>query len=127
MSRNIEAELVGLETRYWQALKDNDVDAAMDLTDFPCLVSGREGAARLDRETYESMMKFRQWQLTQFEIRNPHVRLLNDDTAIVTYLMHREMHADGESSSHEVANCSTWVRRNGSWACAQHSEAIVGE
>jgi hypothetical protein len=35
----IEAELLDLEKRYWQALKDQDVDMALSLTDDPASLS----------------------------------------------------------------------------------------
>ena len=37
-TKAIEAELLDLEKRYWQAIKDQDVDAAMRLTDEPCIL-----------------------------------------------------------------------------------------
>jgi hypothetical protein len=27
----------------------------------------------------------------------------------------------------EVCDCSTWVRRDGQWRCAQHAEALTGD
>ena len=38
-TRTIETELVELEKQYWQAIKDKDADAAMRLTDDPCIVT----------------------------------------------------------------------------------------
>jgi hypothetical protein len=38
MPGTIERELVDLERRYWQALKDKDVTAAIELTDEPRIV-----------------------------------------------------------------------------------------
>lgn len=121
----MEKELIGLETRYWQAMKDKDVDTALNLTDFPCLVSGPQGVRSIDRDTYESMMKKSPWQLRDFELEEPRVRLLGEDTAIVTYRVREEMMVDGAPKSIEAADSSTWVRRDGRWACAQHSEAII--
>jgi hypothetical protein len=39
-TKTIETELLELEKRYWQAIKDQDVEAAMRLTDDPCIVAG---------------------------------------------------------------------------------------
>ena len=36
MATKMERELLNLETKYWQALRDNDVDAALELTDIEC-------------------------------------------------------------------------------------------
>jgi len=46
MPDTIERELVDLERRYWQALKDRDVAAAVELTDEPCIVAGAQGVGR---------------------------------------------------------------------------------
>ena len=40
MPDTVERELVDLERRYWQALKDRDVATALELTDEPCIVAG---------------------------------------------------------------------------------------
>lgn len=43
-SKAVEQELLALEKRYWQAIKDKDADTAMRLSDDPCLVTGPEGS-----------------------------------------------------------------------------------
>ena len=43
-----EKELLELEREYWQAVKDRDVDAAMRLTDDPCIVAGASGVGRTE-------------------------------------------------------------------------------
>jgi hypothetical protein len=53
----IESELLDLEKRYWQAIKDKDVDAALRLTDDPCIVTGAQGVGMIDRKTLAAMMK----------------------------------------------------------------------
>ena len=37
-----ENELIALERKYWQAMKDKDADAAMALTDEPCIVASNQ-------------------------------------------------------------------------------------
>jgi hypothetical protein len=50
-STTIEHELLELENQYWQAIKDKDVDAAIRLSDDPCIVTGAQGVARIDART----------------------------------------------------------------------------
>ena len=45
MPDTIERELVDLERRYWQALKDKDVEAAVELTDDPASWPVRRASA----------------------------------------------------------------------------------
>ena len=48
-TNTIEKDLLKLEKRYWQALKDGDVTTALNLTDEPCIVAGPQGVARIDK------------------------------------------------------------------------------
>ena len=63
----IEKELVELETQYWQAIKDKDLDAAMQLTDDTCIVTGAQGAASIDRKAFAGMLNSPAWTLNEFE------------------------------------------------------------
>jgi uncharacterized protein (TIGR02246 family) len=124
----IEAEVLDLEKRYWQALKDQDVDAAMRLTDEPCIVTGAQGIALIDRKTLAAMMKETSYTLNRFVLKDgAQVRLLRDDVAIVAYQVHEELTVGGKPVTLDAADSSTWVRRNGRWLCALHTEAILGD
>ena len=95
-TKTIEAELLELEQRYWQAIQDRDVKAAMALTDFPCIVAGRKGVGSIDPKTYEGIMKSATYTLRRFEIRDgAQVRLFNDDVAVVAYQVHEDLTVDG--------------------------------
>ena len=52
-----EETVIELERRYWQALKDKDVDAVLGMSDDPCLVTGAQGVAEIDHKTFEQMMR----------------------------------------------------------------------
>jgi uncharacterized protein (TIGR02246 family) len=123
-----EQEVVDLERQYWQAIKDNDVETALRLTDDPCIVTGAQGVNQIDRRTFEEMMKASPWTLQKFELDDDvQVRLLGDDVAIVAYKVREELTLDGKPMTLEAADSSTWVRRNGRWVCALHTEAIAGD
>jgi hypothetical protein len=128
MPDTIERELVNLERRYWQALKDKDVDAAMELTDDPCIVAGAQGVGLIDHPTYVRMMEHASWTIVDFEIGDDvQVRALGDDTAVLAYRVHEELEVDGEPVAFDAADTSTWVRRGGHWRCASHTESIAGD
>jgi hypothetical protein len=127
-TKTIEAELLDLEKRYWQALKDQDVDTVMRLTDEPCILTGAQGVGVIDRETLGSMVKSASYTLDRFALNDDaQVRLLRDDVAIVAYQVHEELTVDGKPVTLDAADSSTWVRRNGRWLCALHTEAIIGD
>jgi uncharacterized protein (TIGR02246 family) len=127
MSSKIERQLVELEKRYWQALKDKDVEAAIELTDDPCIVAGAQGVGSIDHATYAAMMKGPAWTIVDFELRDVQARLLSDDTAVVAYTVHEELTVDGAPVSIDAADTSTWVRRDGRWLCALHTESLAGD
>jgi uncharacterized protein (TIGR02246 family) len=127
-TQTIEAELLALENRYWQALKDQDVDAAMRLTDEPCILTGAQGVGLIDRKALAAMMKGSNYTLDRFVLKDgAQVRLLRDDVAMVAYEVHEELTVDGKPVTLDAADASTWVRRNGRWLCALHTEAILGD
>jgi hypothetical protein len=126
-TKAVEKELIELENQYWQAIRDKDVEAAIRLTDDPCIVTGAQGVGSIDRQTYTKMMETATWQLNEFEIRDVQVRLLSDDVAIVAYTVKEELTVEGRPLTLEAADASTWIRRDGRWACALHTEAIAGD
>jgi ketosteroid isomerase-like protein len=127
-TKTIESELLGLEKRYWQAIKDKDIDAAMRLTDDPCIVAGARGIARVDRQKFVTIMKAAPYTLHEFEIKDDaEVRLLGDDVAILAYNVHEELTVEGKPVTLDAADSSVWVRREGRWVCALHTESIAGD
>jgi uncharacterized protein (TIGR02246 family) len=122
-----EKELVQLEKQYWQALKDRNIDAALRLTDDPCIVTGAQGIASIDRKTFREMMTDAPWSIEDYDVSDVQVRMLSDDVAIVAYKVKEELTVEGKPVTLEAADASTWVRRNGRWLCALHTEAITGD
>jgi hypothetical protein len=124
----VENEVLSLEKKFWQALKDGDVDAAVRMTDFPCIITGPQGVGRVDQQAFETMMKDSPYTIRTFELDDDmQVRLLGDDVAVVAYKVREELTVEGEPVTIEAADSSTWIRRDGRWRCALHTEAIVGD
>jgi hypothetical protein len=55
------------------------------------------------------------------------VRLLGNDFAILAYNVHEELTVEGKPVTLDAADASTWVRRDGRWLCALHTESIVAD
>jgi hypothetical protein len=128
MPNAVENQLLELERQYWQALKDNDEATATRLTDDPCIVAGAQGVASLDRAALAGMMKQGGWKLISFEIDpNVKVKLIADDVAVLAYKVREALTVDGKPVTFEAADASTWVRRDGQWVCALHTESIAGD
>lgn len=124
----VEQELVALERRFWQAMKDKDVEAAIHLTDEPCLITGAQGVGSVDHQAFAGMMQSASWTLHEFEIGDDvRVRMLGGDVAITAYTVTERLTVDGKPVMLRAADSSTWVRRNGRWLCALHTEALAGD
>jgi len=125
----LEKELFNLEKRYWQAMKDKDLDTMLSLSDDPCMIAGAQGVSSIDKKTFADMMKAANYTLHDFELDDEEfqVRVLNNDTAILAYKVREDLTVDNESLSFEAAEASTWVRRDGKWVCALHTESLAGD
>lgn len=126
-STNSDKELVDLETQYWQSMRDKDVETAIRLTDDPCIVTGAQGVSQVDRQSFTQLMKNAKWDLLDFELADVQARRLTDDVAVVAYRVRERLTVDGEPVTLEASDSSTWVRRDGGWVCAVHTEAVAGD
>ena len=123
-----DQDLLTLERKYWNALKDKDVSGALALTDDPCLITGAQGVGVVDHSTYEMMMREASWEILDVEIADDvQVRVLNDSSAVIAYTVRERLVVEGEELTIEAADTSTWTRRDGEWRCALHTEAILGD
>jgi ketosteroid isomerase-like protein len=120
-------QFVELENRYWRAIQEKDVAAAQRLTDDPCIVAGASGVAKVDAATFEKIMRGAKYTLDRFELKDAQVRLVGEDVALVAYKVHEELTVDGKPVVVEASDASTWVRRDGKWLCAMHTEALLGD
>jgi hypothetical protein len=127
-TKTITKELLDLELRFWQAMKEKDADAAVELLDETGIVTGAQGATRLDRRTFVSMLKDQSWTIDDFQIADgADVLQLTDDVAVVAYKIREDLTVEGKPVSFEAADASTWVRRDGQWLCALHTESMIGD
>jgi len=127
MQTDLAKELLDLEKKFWTAIKDNDVDAALQLSYEPCVVAGAQGVARVDKKTFAKMMATDAWTLDDFEIRDVQVQQLSDDVAIIGYKVHEELTVDGKPVTLDAADASTWVKKDGRRLCALHTESLIGD
>ena len=104
-------EILGLERKYWNAMKSNDVDTAISLTKFPCAMASPKGFQKVSEEQYRKIMDSMKGD--QYK----DVEILNDNTAMIAYSV--------EMKGMKMMDVSTWVRDGEKWVCAFHSENPV--
>jgi hypothetical protein len=50
--------------------------------------------------------------------------MLGGDVAALAYTVHEELTVEGKPVTLDAADVSVWVRRNGRWLCALHTESV---
>jgi hypothetical protein len=124
---DLEAEILGLEKKFWQSMIDKDSKAGAELTADPCLVTGAQGVGRIDRKTFTQMMDGGTWELHDFDFSDVKVERVTDDVAVIAYKVREELTVDGKKLTMDAADASTWVRREGKWTCILHTESVLGD
>jgi uncharacterized protein (TIGR02246 family) len=127
-TRPTPKQFLDLERRYWKAIQTGDVATARKLTDFPHVINSSSGFGSIDEKTFVQMMNDRSYSIDRFELSDEAtLRFLNDDVAVLAYDVHEEVTVNGQPLELDATESSTWVRRDGHWARAQHSEALAGD
>lgn len=116
--------LVNLETRFWQSMVDEDIDAALKMLAEPALMVSALGAMKFDHDGYRKMAAV----LTAFELSGMDVTFANEHTAILTYRVKQGVanrgngNGHGDASMRQMNDSSTWVRDGRQWKCVMHTE-----
>ena len=122
-------ELLDHEKRFWDAMQAKDGRSAARMTDDGCIVVGAQGVSAIDSATMEKLTVEGDWELKQyaFDEENAQVRFIGDDVAIVAYKVNERVVVDGKMLPVDANDASVWVRRNGEWLCALHTESLAGD
>lgn len=127
MTTDATSTLLSLEKKYWDAIASSDVDTAVKLTDDPCVVTGAQGVSSITHEQYRKLMTDNKWEIRSYEMSDVQARMISEDVAIIAYKVREELTVDGKPLTLNANDSSTWVRRDGSWKCALHTEAVAGD
>ncbi|MCJ0826254.1 nuclear transport factor 2 family protein [Luteimonas sp. 50] len=116
-------EIERLERAFWQSLVDRDAGTAKGLLAPQALMVSSHGTLRFDPAQYEKMLLDPKHGLLEYTLSDMDVMFPSDDIAIATYRAHQKMEMDGQSLEQDVVDSSTWVRVDGGWKCAAHTES----
>ncbi|HEX3928935.1 MAG TPA: nuclear transport factor 2 family protein [Gemmatimonadales bacterium] len=123
------SELLEVERQFWQAMQEKNGAAAAKLVDDGSIVVGAQGVSTVDATAMARLTTEGKWELKNFAIDDgsARVRFLDSDTALVAYRVHEEIQVDGSPLEFDACDASVWVRRDGRWVCAMHTESLVGD
>lgn len=125
----LENDLLELERRFWDAIKNRDSRTAARLSDDHCLIVGPQGVADIDKQTLSKMVEGPTSQLKQYQFddREVHIRVVSKDVAIIAYKVREDLVVSGTPLTMQAFDTSVWVRRDGAWVCALHTETLPGD
>lgn len=123
----LKNELMSLERRYWNAIRDRDANTAMKLSDEPCLIVGAQGVNQLSKRGMAKLLDGTDYELRNYAIEDVHVRRLSDDVVALAYKVKEDLVVDGEKVALRAYDSSVWQRRDGDWVCVLHTESPAGD
>lgn len=99
----------------------------MDLTHDPCLIFGVHDTNAFTKAQILAMQQRKQKYLVgDYELKEVNARMISPNVGIVAYTVQLTLIMEDDELSFEATDTSTWMRQNGQWACAMHSEALFG-
>ncbi|HWM44000.1 MAG TPA: nuclear transport factor 2 family protein [Burkholderiales bacterium] len=128
MPAAIEKELLDLEKQYWEAMQNRDGATATRLSDARCVVVGPQGIGKLDRQALAGLVENAPYELKRWRFDDDvQISTIADGVALIAYKVSEEMIIDGKTTTLEAFDSSVWVRRDGGWVCAAHTETLAGD
>lgn len=129
MTAVMQEQMLDHELRFWQAMKEKDGVSTARMTNEDCIIVGAQGVSAIDAPTMAKLTAEGDWELEHFAI-NPQstkVHMLGPDVAIVAYTVDERVAVEGETLPLRAHESSVWVREDGQWRCALHTESLAGD
>ncbi len=119
--------LVDLENRFWESIRDQDTDAALELLDEPALMISPHGAMKFDHAGYRKMATQGTMLVKDYDLSDMQVHFASDDVAVLFYKVQQTLSPrDGsEDITQQMTDSSTWIRKDGEWRCVMHTETGI--
>lgn len=123
--RDNKQQIIDLETRFWQSMKDKDVSSAQAMIAEESLVTGPMGTMRVTPEKYAQLTREGDWTLNEFKMSDVDVVFPSDDVAVIAYKVHQTGVLKGKTMDMNCADSTTWVRDGSDWKVVLHTETIL--
>lgn len=116
-------EIERLERAFWQSMVDREPSVATGMITEPALMVSGHGPMSFDHGGYTRMANSEQHRLLEYALSDMAVMFPSDDVAIATYRAHQKLEMDGKPMEFDSIDSSTWVKLDGAWKCAAHTES----
>ena len=116
-----------LEKKFWQAIVEEDTQTATSLLTEPAFMVSSHGALKFDHAGYRRMAEQGSMVVKSYELSDLEAAFPSADTAILAYRVKQVVCPRGkpEEMQLDMLDTSTWVREQGEWRCAAHTESPV--
>lgn len=115
----MDSEIINLEKRYWNGMAVHDYETVKYLTRFPCIVAGKQGVMTVNESAYKRMFEQNAKRTLKVNGISEEQVQMGEDHAMIAYLI--DLDYDGKTM--KCACTSTWIKVDGSWLCAMHTES----
>jgi hypothetical protein len=124
-----EKAIIDLETKFWEAIVANDTEAAIALMPDKSIVTGAQGLGVLAHDDYRRMAKEGEgrYVVKSFSFEDFKVIFPADNVAVSAYKVTAKMVVEDKPLTLTAADTTTWVKTDGHWLAAAHSESILGD
>lgn len=116
--------LIEMEKKFWQSMVDEQTDVALGMLAEPSFLVSSHGAMKFDHASYRKMAEHGDMVIKRYDLGDMEATFVGDNTAILCYDVKQVISSRGANDETEqhMKDTSTWVKVDGSWVCAMHTE-----
>ena len=129
MAIDTRSEILALEKRFWDSMKQKDGDKAGRMTAKRSIIVGAQGVSSIDPATMETLTVEGDWTIDSYEFDDAsmQVEVIDEDTAAIAYKVTERIRVGGDSVTLVAHDASVWHRAGGEWRCVLHTESVAGD
>jgi hypothetical protein len=127
MTTTIDRDILALEREYWDSMITKDPEVVTRLTADESIIVGAQGVGIVTKKQIGSMVQSDGWKLKRYSFGDVKFNALDERTAVIAYSVKEDLEVEGKPLTLEANDSSVWIRREGKWVCAMHTEALKGD
>ena len=120
-------EIAALEKAFWDSIVDGKPEVATGILTEPAVMVSGHGATKFDHAAYTKMANDEKYKLVDYTMSDMDVMFPRDDVAVASYHVVQKMELQGKPMHMDVYDTSTWVKIDGHWRCAIHTESSAAK